>query len=512
MAYLNRYLVTISALGLIACDSESDDSAIDAGSVQPGVDAAGSTEPTTVPSGSSATLPVDAGVSPLDAGVSPLDAAVSPLDAGSVHDSGLDAAVKDAAAAANLDSGPDASDAGDGGNAPRVPDGAVLPFAAVADGFVAWRWASGVVDPRGITVDHAGNVLVVSRADESIVKLWDANADGLASGIERATIATAPGLAHGIALNGGYLYASSASTVYRFEYDEGRVELDPPTAIVTAIADGGRHTSRTLLFDDIYLYVTVGSGDNVDVDSSRAQIRRFPIVAFDDGALSFAEGELFADGLRNEVGIALDEQGRVWGVENGRDELVRTDLGGDIHVENPGEELNLFDEPGEFYGFPYCWSEGILDGGAGPGTQWADPDNTTHDDEWCRNADNVVPPVLVLDAHTAPLDILFYRGAQFPDDYSGDAIVTLHGSWNRPLGDARGYKVVRLPFRDDGMPTGEILPLLEFSGEGDRPIGDAGIETQWPIRPVGLGILPNGTLLISSDASDEILAVGYIGE
>lgn len=508
MAYLKRYLVTLSAVSLVACDSESDDSWMDASSVEPGVDAASSTDPTTVPTGSTTALPVDADVPRLDAG--------SPrLDAGSEQgapDSGADAAVSDAAVEdASLDSGLDAA-AADADHVLQVPDGEVLQFAAVPAGFAAWRWAAGVADPRALTVDQAGNVLVVSRADESIVKLWDANADGLVSGIERATIATAPGLAHGIALNGGYLYASSASTVYRFEYDEGRVELEPPTAIVTAIADGGRHTSRTLLFDDIYLYVTVGSGDNVDVDSSRAQIRRFPIAAFDDGPLGFADGELFADGLRNEVGIALDEQGRVWGVENGRDELVRPDLGGDIHVGNPGEELNLFDEPGDFYGFPYCWSEGILDGGAGPGTQWADPDNPTHDDEWCRSAENVVPPVLMLDAHTAPLDLLFYHGAQFPDDYTGDAIVSLHGSWNRPLDDARGYKVVRLPFRDDGMPTGEILPLLEFAGEGDRPIGDAGIETRWPIRPVGLGLLPNGTLLVSSDASDEILAVGYIGD
>lgn len=509
MAHLTRYLVTVSALGLLlACDSESDDSSVDAASPGPAVDAAGSTEPTTLPTGSTTTIPLsDASTSQPDA-ASSWDAGTAEGDAGD----GVDAATSDASLDAGLDSGADAGDAGDAGNAPRVPQSEVLEFATVPDGFVAWRWAAGVLDPRGMTVDQAGNVLVVSRADESIVKLWDANADGLVSGMERAKIASAPGLAHGIALNGGYLYASSATTVYRFEYDVGRVELEPPTEIVTGIAAGGRHTSRTLLFDDIYLYVTVGSGDNVDVDSSRAQIRRFPIVAFEDGPLSFAEGELFADGLRNEVGIALDEEGRVWGVENGRDELVRADLGGDIHIENPGEELNLFDEPGDFYGFPYCWSEGILDGGAGPGTQWADPDNTTHDDDWCRNRENVVPPVLVLEAHTAPLDMLFYQGSQFPEDYAGDAIVSLHGSWNRPLDDARGFKVVRLPFSDDGLPNGEVLPLLEFAGEGDRPLGDAGIETQWPIRPVGLGVLPDGTLLISSDASDEIVAVGYVGE
>ena len=72
----------------------------------------------------------------------------------------------------------------------------------------------------------------------------------------------------------------------------------------------------------------------------------------------------------------MDPKGRVWGVENGVDNLARflfgfyllfflshshlllfsTDLGGDIHSNNPGEELNLLEE-GVFYGYPYCWSE-----------------------------------------------------------------------------------------------------------------------------------------------------------
>jgi hypothetical protein len=39
------------------------------------------------------------------------------------------------------------------------------------------------------------------------------------------------------------------------------------------------------------------------------------------------------------VGIRYDLQGRLWGVENGVDNLARSDLGGDIHENNPGEEM-----------------------------------------------------------------------------------------------------------------------------------------------------------------------------
>ena len=66
----------------------------------------------------------------------------------------------------------------------------------------------------------------------------------------------------------------------------------------------------------------------------------------------------------------------MWGVENGRDNLM---LGGDIHYDNPAEEVNLFDvnKPGRDYGYPHCWSEGIWMDTAmakGPGTQHLDPD------------------------------------------------------------------------------------------------------------------------------------------
>ena len=56
--------------------------------------------------------------------------------------------------------------------------------------------------------------------------------------------------------------------------------------------------------------------------------------------LDWNDGELFANGIRNEVGLAFDSKGRLFGVENGRDDLYRADLGGDIHNDNPCERGN----------------------------------------------------------------------------------------------------------------------------------------------------------------------------
>lgn len=55
----------------------------------------------------------------------------------------------------------------------------------------------------------------------------------------------------------------------------------------------------------------------------------------------------FAPGTRNENGLRFDAAGKLWGVENGMDNLNRADFGGDIHNANPGEEVVRGREKGE---------------------------------------------------------------------------------------------------------------------------------------------------------------------
>jgi glucose/arabinose dehydrogenase len=386
------------------------------------------------------------------------------------------------------------------------PSSALLANASLPPGYCAWTWASNLGAPRGIARNENGDVLVVEQDAGRITLLHDDDGNGVSDGSERVVLTTTSGLNHGIALSGGYLYASGATTVYRWAYTGGRQPLGSAQTVITGIPSGG-HSTRTLLFDrDGNLYVSVGSQSNLDTNIDRARILRYPASALGRSS-TFAEGEAFATGLRNEVGITLDGQGRVWGVENGSDNLSRSDLGGDIHTDNPGEELNLFAQPGRFYGYPYCWTEFSLPAGvgAGRGTQWAYPttmSDGTHDDAWCRNTSNVVPPALVMQAHSAPLDLKFYAGAAFPADMTGSALVTFHGSWNRS--PATGYKVVRIPFGQDGMPSGEPTPLLEYSGAGDNGSG-------WPHRPVGIETGRDGRLFVTSDDSGIVIAIGHDG-
>lgn len=386
------------------------------------------------------------------------------------------------------------------------PSGAALEGAVVPSGYCAYTWATGLTSPREAWVDDNGDMLVVQAGGSgTITLLYDDDHDGVSGPTERVDLAQRAGLNHGVTVHGGYLYASTASQVVRYAYPGDRKPLGAAQVVVSGIPTGG-HSTRTLLFDAAgRLYVSVGSGSNVDADSSRARLVRFPASAL--GAEStFASGEVFADGLRNEVGLALDSEGRVWGVENGRDSLSRADLGGDIHNDNPAEELNLFAEAdaGKFYGYPYCWTEYLLPSGVGKGpkTQWADPafmDDGTHTDAWCQDPANVIVPQVAMQAHSAPLDVKFYAGGSFPSDVVGDALVTFHGSWNRS--QKTGYKVVRVPFEPSGgsqAPAGDPVDLLAAAPGAD-----------WPHRPVALGLLPDGKVLVTSDASGVILAIGH---
>ena len=232
--------------------------------------------------------------------------------------------------------------------------------ASVAPSFAITHFATAR-QPRGLLTVENGDLLVLERGGTSCVSvLWDDDGDGQASDTERACIASsAPGLNHGLAVSSGYLFASSDTAVYRWPFSGSeRTDLGQHTIVVENInADGqggaprGHHT-RTLVFDaDATLYVSVGSAGNVDLDSHRSRVRRFfNVTDVNPTTQNFQTGEVWADGLRNEVGLSFDSRGVLWGVENGADCLVRDDMG-DVHNDNPGEELNRLDGRGHrFFG------------------------------------------------------------------------------------------------------------------------------------------------------------------
>jgi len=371
-----------------------------------------------------------------------------------------------------------------------------LPDATLAPGFCARIWASNLKAPRGIWVDTSGDLLVVDKGTQSVYAVWG---DGAAN---RALLGSANGINHAVEVHLGYLYASSATTVFRWKYTSGsRMNLGSPEIVVANLPSGG-HTSRSFRFyGNGTLFLQSGSGSNVDKDSSRSQIRSFTITNDLRSPLDWKNGEVVYDGLRNEVGLRFDKNGTMWGVENGVDQLNRHDIGGDIHQDNPAEEVNKFITKG-FYGYPYCWSEYKLDPrySRGPGSQWVHPDFMgRYTDQWC--IENAIRPVFSMQAHMAPLDIIFYYGETFPEQYRGNAFVSFHGSWNRD--EPVGYLVGRLSIDEvSNLPTSMDMFMFHKNG------------AVWPnkIRPVGLGFNKcqyGDCLYVSSDTTGEIIEISY---
>lgn len=111
-------------------------------------------------------------------------------------------------------------------------------------------------------------------------------------------------------------------------------------------------------------------------------------------------------------------------------------------------------------------------------------------------------PDVLFQAHSATLDMKFYRGQQFPAYYRNGAFVAFHGSWNRQAGT--GYNVVFVPFGNDNRPLGyyeEFLYGFLVDPSGPRTFG----------RPVGILEMKDGSLLISDDGNGRLYRIEYTG-
>jgi glucose/arabinose dehydrogenase len=159
--------------------------------------------------------------------------------------------------------------------------------------------------------------------------------------------------------------------------------------------------------------------------------------------------------------------------------------GGKVNDELPPEELNKI-EPGANYGWPYCW-----------GNLVSDP-NFPGEAGFCATT---LAPAITFTSHSTPLGITFLDKAAFPSEYKNDAIVALHGSWNRA--QPSGYKLVRVKFEGD-----KPVEVVDFvTGWLDKKGNQVGA---WG-RPVDVIVGPDGALYASDDRAGMIYRIVYQG-
>jgi putative membrane-bound dehydrogenase-like protein len=330
-------------------------------------------------------------------------------------------------------------------------------------GFEIQIFASDLGTPRHMAVSPAGDLFVADMGGGKVFVLPDKDGDGKAD----QKIIFAEGLKgpHSIAFFEDGVYISVLDGVVRFTDKDGDLKGEDKKVLVSGLPTGG-HSTKTISFGpDGKMYVSVGSSCNVceERDPRRAAILQYNA----DGT-----GEkIFAKGLRNSVGLTWHPQTQeLWAADNGRDML-----GDDL----PPEEINIIKEGGH-YGWPYCY-----------GDQKPNPEFKDRVD-FCKKT---IPPVISLQAHSAPLGLTFYTGNQFPEEYQGNLFVAFHGSWNRTV--PTGYKVIRIKFKD-GQPE-KIEDFATGWLQGSSAWG----------RPVDVVVGKDGALYVSDDKGGVIYRIFY---
>src|SRR3712207_2051378 len=286
----------------------------------------------------------------------------------------------------------------------------------IEPGYTVSVVAAGLGGPRFMAFDDQDN-LVVGAARQGVVYRFPFT-DGqlgepevLLSGLQQPA-----SVAFFTTDDGPYLYVGEVNQVSRFRYEPagpvGEQEIILPDLPV------GGHRTRTVAFGpDGMLYLAVGSSCNICVEEEpiRSTISR----ANPDGS----DLEIIATGLRNPVGLDFQPgTDLLWATVNERD-----NQGNEI----PPDLVTIIEEGGD-YGWPAC-----LPPDAAPQEPGAD-------------CSGVTPPTIGIQAHSAPLGLVFLDGEGVPAELNGDLIVAQHGSWNREPPAAP--KLLLIDF-EDGTPV-----------------------------------------------------------
>ncbi|AZO60415.1 MAG: sorbosone dehydrogenase family protein [Mesorhizobium sp.] len=386
-----------------------------------------------------------------------------------------------------------AESASNGGGVTDRPEDATP---ALPPGFSAELVASGISSPRVVRTAPNGDLFVAdSRASQ--VRVYRL-AEGSAKPAEKSVFAKGLTRPYGIAFyppgdKPQWVYVANSNSVVRFAYRDGDLKASGEPETIVSDIPSSHHWTRDIAFspDGKTLYLSVGSGSNTAEGMGArpkggveewarsaplgatwgAEEGRADVLAFDpDGK----NRRMVATGLRNCSGMTVQPAtGALWCVVNERDELG----------DNVPFEYATAVKEGAFYGWPWYYIGDNED----PRHKGARPDL----------AGKVTVPDVLIQAHSAPLNIAFYEGGNFPADYKGDAFVTLHGSWNRNV--RTGYKVVRLKFKD-GKPTGEYEDFATGFVIADDAV--------WG-RPVGVAVANDGSLILTEDGNGTIWRVTY---
>jgi glucose/arabinose dehydrogenase len=341
-------------------------------------------------------------------------------------------------------------------------------------GFKVDLFATDLDEPRKIITAPNGDVFLAESHKGEIKIFRGITADGKPQQTE--IFATGLNRPYGIAFyppgpNPQYVYVGNTNAVLRFPYHNGDLKATGKAEHIADLPGGGGHWTRDIVFspDGNQMFVAVGSDSNVDdPDTHPDEKNRADILVMSPDGASL---RVYAYGIRNAgAGLAIEPRtGELWCSVNERDGL------GDNLVPDYITHV----QPGGFYGWPYYYIGGNQD----PRLPGKHPELK----------DRVIVPDVLLQPHTASLEMTFYQGKQFPAEYQGDIFASQHGSWNKST--RVGYELIRVPLHQSGKASGFVLSNGDVWG-----------------RPVGVTVAPDGSLLVTDDGSNSIWRVSYTGK
>jgi glucose/arabinose dehydrogenase len=380
----------------------------------------------------------------------------------------------------------------------------------VPDGFSVERVTSALRKPRVIREAPNGDLFVADTMSDAVhvLRIPPGSAHAVRDEVFASGLKQPFGIAfYPLGPNPRWVYIANSDGVVRFRYKTGDLKATGKPEQIIAGIPTTHHYARDIAFsaDGHRLFFSVGSGSNAAQDMfPEPHLSMHPSPHIVNGLAEWSKTEplgaawdteelradvlsfdpdgthmqIVATGLRNCEGMTVQPAtGELWCIVNERDELG----------DNTPFEYATHVIAGGFYGWPWYFIGGHED----PRHAGARPDLQDH----------VTVPDVLMQAHSAPLQMVFYQGDSFPREYRGSAFVAMHGSWNR--GKRTGYKVVRLLFDAQGKPTGEYEDFMTGFVLSDSQV--------WG-RPVGVAVAKDGSLIVTEDGNGTLWRVAYRGD